>query len=291
MKIASIRLLQEPDESFIFYRENNPFSQWHHHPEFELVLITRGRGKRMVGDQISRFEDNDLVFVGSYTPHEWLCDAEYFNTPGGFSGEGIVIQFLYDFLGNKFFEIPENIMLKKFLMGSSRGYEFYGDSKEKIRSLMIRMTEMNNFERLQSLFAIFNIFNSSKDYHILSSPTFTEPFFLNEYEPMQKALKFILQNCHNPIQVKDLLKITNMSNSSFCTAFKNTYRMAFKDYLLKVRIGYACKLLADSSQTISRVAYKSGFENLSNFNRQFKKIKGITPTQFLKEINTATVQV
>jgi AraC-like DNA-binding protein len=290
MKIASIRLLQEPNKSFIVYRENNPFSHWHHHPEYELVLITRGRGKRMVGDQISRFENNDLVFVGAYTPHEWLCDSEYFNTSEGFSGEGIVIQFLYDFLGEKFFEIPENLILKKFLLGSTRGYEFYGQSKEKIRILMIQMAEMNNFDRLQALFSIFNIFNSSKDYHILSSPTFTEPFYLNENEPMQKALKFILQNCHMPVQVKDLLKITNMSNSSFCTAFKSTYRMTFKDYLLKVRVGYACKLLSDSSQTISRVAYKSGFENLSNFNRQFKKIKGITPSQFLKEINAAEVQ-
>ena len=110
--------------------------------------------------------------------------------------------------------------------------------------------------------------------------------YLNEEEPMQKALKFILQNFHKQIQIKDLRKVTNMSTSSFCTSFKNTYRMTFKDYLLNVRIGYACKLLTDSSQNISRAAYLSGFENLSNFNRQFKKIKGITPSQFLTEVES-----
>ncbi len=290
MKIANIRLLQEPNKSFIYYKETNPFSLWHHHPEYELVLITKGRGKRMVGDQISRFGENDLVFVGSYTPHEWLCDQDFFDRSNGFTGEGIVIQFLYDFLGKKFFEIPENSCLKKFLAESTRGYEFYGKAKEKIKDLMIEMSGMNNFERLQALFDIFGIFNTTTDFHILSSPTFTESIYLNEDEPMEKALKYILQNCHKPIHIKDLLRLTNMSNSSFCLAFKNTYRMTFKDYLLNVRIGYACKLLTSTKEKISRIAYKSGFENLSNFNRQFKRIKGITPSRFLIEANSAEAE-
>jgi AraC-like DNA-binding protein len=285
MKIANIRLIQEPDESFIVFKETNAFSPWHHHPEYELVLITKGRGKRMVGDQISRFEENDLVFVGSYTPHEWLCDPEYFNSPTGFRGEGIVIQFLYDFLGEKFFEIPENLNMKKFLEGSTRGYELYGDTKKKVKSLMIKILSLSDFDRLQALFSIFGIFARTKEFKVLSSPSFMEPYYMKEDEPMQKALKFILQNFHKQIKIKDLREVTNMSTSSFCTSFKNTYRMTFKDYLLNVKIGYACKLLTDSSQNISRAAYLSGFENLSNFNRQFKKIKGITPTQFLAEVD------
>ncbi|MCE5345311.1 MAG: AraC family transcriptional regulator [Bacteroidales bacterium] len=286
MKIANIRLLQEPDKSFIFYKESNPFSQWHHHPEYELVLITKGRGKRMVGDNINRFEENDLVLLGPYTPHEWLCDPEYFSGNSGFKGEGLVVQFLQDFLGEKFFETPENANLKKFLMGASRGYEFFGNSKQRIISLMSKMTKMSDFDRLQSLFSIFRIFAITKDFNVLSSPSFMESNYLDEDEPMQKALKFILQNFHKPIQIKDILEITNMSTSSFCTAFKNTYRVTFKDYLLSIRVGYACKLLTDSSQNISRAAYESGFENISNFNRQFKKIKGITPSHFIKEVES-----
>jgi AraC-like DNA-binding protein len=291
MKIANIRLLQEPDKSFIYYRENNPFSPWHHHPEYELVLIKKGKGKRMVGDRIDRFEENDLVFIGSFTPHEWLCDPEYFDPVRGFEGEGIVIQFLYDFLGEKFFEIPENLNLKKFLSASSRGYEFYGRTKNKIMSLMLKMADISDFEKLQLLFSIFRIFALTKEFRMLSSPSLMEPFYLNENGPMQKALKFILQNFHKQIHIRDLCEITNMSTSSFCTAFKNTYRMTFKDYLLNVRIGYACKLLTDASGNISRAAYKSGFENISNFNRQFKKIRGITPTQFLKELDSIQADV
>lgn len=286
MKIAKIRLLKEPDKSFIVYKETNQFSQWHHHPEYELVLITKGHGKRMVGDNINRFEENDLVFIGPYTPHEWLCDPEYFTSSGGFKGEGLVVQFLYNFIGESFFEIPENSTLKKFLNGASRGYEFYGNSRRRIASLMLKMIRMNDFDRLQSLFSIFRMFVSTKEYYILSSPSFMESNYPDENEPMQKALKYLLRNFHKKVLIKDLLEITNMSGSSFCTAFKNTYRMTFKDYLLSIRIGYACKLLTDSSQNISRAAYDSGFENISNFNRQFKKIKHITPSQFIKEVNS-----
>ena len=151
---------------------------------------------------------------------------------------------------------------------------------------MLSMSEMNDFERLMALFDIFGVFGGTKDFKILSSPSFTDQYHLNENEPMQKALKFILQNFHKPIFIKDMLEVTNMSASTFCSSFKTAYRMTFKDYLLNMRIGYACKLLTDSSQNISSVAYLSGFENISNFNRQFKKIKGITPSEFMEEVSS-----
>lgn len=101
---------------------------------------------------------------------------------------------------------------------------------------------------------------------------------------MQKALEFIIKNFHKDITLKNLLEITSMSNTSFCLSFKKTYRMTFKEYLLKTRVGYACKLLGNEQLNISEVAYQSGFENLSNFNRQFKNI---TPSQFQKQHNSS----
>jgi AraC-like DNA-binding protein len=284
MKVAKVRLPQEPYKSFIYYKENNPFTPWHHHPEYELCLITKGNGKRMVGDNIDRFQNNDLVFIGSYTPHENLCDPEYFDIAYGFKGEGIVIQFVYDFLGDKFFKLPENVGLNKFILESTRGYVFFGETKRRIISYMLKMQNMNDNDRFYTLFSIFNIFATTREFKVLSSPAFSEPFWMDETGPMQKALKYILQNFQKKIIIKDLLKITNMSNTSFYAAFKKTYRIPFKDYLLNFRVGYACKLLTDESQNISGIAYDSGFGNISNFNRQFKKIKGVTPSQFQEQI-------
>ena len=284
MKVAKVRLLQEPHKSFIYYRENNPFTKWHHHPEYELCLITKGRGKRMIGDNIDRFENNDLVFIGAFTPHESLCDPEYFDDVNGFQGEGIVIQFVYDFLGDNFFRLPENNNLNRFITESSRGYVFTGKAKKQITSLMLKMQDMSDQDRLYALFDIFRIFAGTNEYNILSSPAFSGPFWLDDYSSMQKASRHIMQNFQNSINISDLLKITNMSNTAFYETFKKTYRMPFKDYLLNIRVGYSCKLLTEDTHNISEIAYQSGFGNISNFNRQFKKIKGITPSQFQEQI-------
>jgi len=285
MKVSKIRLLQEPNKSFIVLKETNPFSKWHNHPEYELVLITKGRGRRMIGDHIDRFQENDLVLLGPNAPHEWMCDPEYFEPNGHFLGEGLVVQFLPDFLGDKFFEVPENTALNKILNESSRAIEILGKGKEKIIDLMKSMIDAEGTERLYSLFSIFKILSSLEDFNILASTAFINQFKPDENAPMQKALQYIMQNFQRQIYLDDLLEITNMSYSSFYVLFKNTYRMTFKEYLLNIRVGYACKLLTGPMHNISETAYLCGFENISNFNRQFKNIKGITPSEFQKHVH------
>lgn len=283
MKIAKIRLPQETDKSFIFHHEKYPFAPWHHHPEFELVLSFKGKGKRMVGDNVDRFEENTVVFTGPFLPHQWICDVDP-NDPGIHTEEAYVIQFVYDFLGEGFFEIPENVSLKKFLAESVRGYEIYGNAREKTASIMLKMINMDDVAKLYALFSIFEIFANTQEFRFLSSPASVESFMLRENEAMQKALQFIMQNFQKKISIKELLEITNMSYATFYSSFKRNYKVPFKDYLLDIRIDYACKLLTNEIQNISEVAYNCGFENLSNFNRQFKRIKNTTPSQFQKQL-------
>jgi len=166
---------------------------------------------------------------------------------------------------------------------------FYGKTREKIISLMENSYDLDGPERLFSLFTIFRILGQTREYKLLSSPGFMKPSHNQGDEPIQKALEHIVQHFQDEISMKDMLLITNMSNSAFCNAFKKTARMTFKEYLLNVRIGYACKLLTDDTLNISQIAYNCGFENLSNFNRQFKKIKNITPSQFQHKANSDSV--
>lgn len=282
VKVANIRLIKEPDKSFIVYNEKNAFSPWHQHPEYELALIIKGKGKRMIGDHVDRFEENDLLLLGPYLPHEWLCDELYYSPTEEFLGEGIVIQFVHDFLGAQFFEIPENKSLNKVLKDSSRGIKFSSKTKKKIIPLMHNIIQMSMSKQLYTLFSIFEILSKCKDYTLLCSPIFTEPFHSETKTQMHKALQYILQNFQKDANIKGVLEHTKMSNTAFCKAFKISYRMTFKEYLLSIRVGYACNLLINNNLNISEIAYNSGFENISNFNRQFKKIKNLTPSQFIK---------
>ena len=279
MKIAKLSLHQDEDKSFIVHSEVFPFAPFHHHSEYELVYIMNGKGKRVVGDNVDRFERHDLIFTGPFLPHQWICDEICARESRAF-----VIQFSYDFLGDKFFEVPENAALRQFLHDSVRGFIFYGKTKQRIISILQKMMKSGHKDRLYSLFSIFSVFASSTENKILASPGSIESFLLKENEKMQKALQYILQNFHNKIHVKELLGITNMSYPSFYSHFLRNYKMSYKRYLLEIRIDYACKLLKNQSYNVSEIAYNCGFGNLSNFNRQFRKIKKLTPSQYQKKL-------
>ncbi len=283
MRIPETRLFRAPDQSCILHHEKSSFHSWHHHPEYELVLITKGKGIRMIGDHIDRFENNDLLLLGPYLPHEWRCDDNFYQSTGEFLGEGIVIQFLHDSFGNKFFALPENKELNLFLSKSRQGCQVYGTSRNEIISIMKQMLSMDETERLYALFSIFKCLSSSKEFRQLSSPSFLGSFKVNENEPIQKAVQYILQNFQDNIKINDLLDISNMSNTTFFMSFKKMYGMTFKRYLSSIRIGYACRLLGENTMSISQIAYECGFGNLSNFNRQFKVIKRCSPREYKKQ--------
>lgn len=284
MKIAQLRLQPETDKSFIVHHEAYPFAPWHQHPEYELVLILKGKGRRMVGDSVDRFIEHDLIFTGPYLPHQWLCDVYYKGHPDNNQEKAFVIQFIYDFLGERFFEVTENITLKKFLAGSSRGCKFYGDARRKIISILLKMMDSDDAGRLYGLLSIFEVLASTSEFTYLSSPASVESFMMKENESMQRALQYIMQNFQKEIQIKDLLEVTNMSYASFYNYFRRNYKVPFKEYLLDIRVDYACKLLKDESLNISEIAYSCGFENLSNFNRQFRRLKLMTPSQYQRQL-------
>ncbi len=283
MKAIEINLLKDSNQSFIFYHEKNPFSRWHYHPEFELVLIRKGTGKRMVGDHIDAFEEGDLVFLGSNLPHEWLCEDHFFKSETGFLGEGIVVQFMENFLGDTFFKIPENRKLGKMLENAAQGCLIFGETRERITEIMVKMIEADPIERLYGLLNIFKIVSNTNEFQLLASPNFTATFQAEKGNSLKKVIQYIMQNFHEKIQIKNVLEIANMSSTTFSVLFKKTYHMTFSDYVLKVRIGYACSLLTDNNRSISQISFEAGFENLSNFNRLFKKTKSITPKEYRKK--------
>jgi len=283
MKVREVRLFKSPEQSFIFLHETDFFTPWHHHPEYELVLMEKGTGIRFIGDHIERFKEHDLVLLGSFLPHEWRCDKKFYSNSGEFSGECIVIQFLQDSFGQGFFDLPENKGMKQLLSMATQGCRIFGETKKKIIPIMEEMLHQEEVDRFYSIFPIFKILGSSNEYELLSSPAFHIPYKTADNDPMKKVIQYIHQNFQSEIKVNELQEISNMSNTTFFTSFKKRYRMTFKKYLQHIRVGYACQLLLDGSFNISQIGYESGFNNLSNFNRHFKAIKGCTPKEYQKQ--------
>ncbi len=288
MKSIERRLPQEIDKSFIVFNEVGPYFPypWHYHPEYELVMIRRSTGRRMVGDHIGHFEEGDLVFMGPLIPHVWVNDPEFVQGKKEYLADAIVIQFVDNFLGQTFMQIPEMKEFRQFLKISDRGMVIKGKAREKINALMEEMLPNNGLQRLSSLFSIFDILSGLKksEYELLASPGSLQNINSNTSDHFNKINEYIMRNFYEDISLPEIASVANMAVTTFCNFFKEHYRVTFVEYLNRVKIGYACKLFSENDVNVVEAAYKSGYNNLSNFNKQFKKLKNMTPSEYRKKL-------
>ena len=287
MKAVEFHLPQDVDKSFIVFREKGDFfpAPWHYHTHYEFVLVTKSTGRRMVGDHIGYFGEEDLVFMGSLLPHVWVNDPIYLERRADHQADALVLHFTDDFLGEDFMNIPEMDKFKKVLKLAERGMNLQGETRSKINSLIKKMPEMSALERLSSLMLIFDIMSNTQEYELLASPKFIQNFHYDSSDRFKKITGYILQNFDKDISLSEIASVGNMGVTSFCNFFKEQFRVTFVEYLTAVRIGHACKLLSENDRNVVEVAYECGFNNLANFNRQFKKIKSMTPTSYRKTLN------
>ena len=222
MRAVEVRLPKEFDKSFIVFRERGCFFPvpWHYHPEYELVLVTKSTGRRMVGDHIGYFNEEDLVLMGPMLPHVWVNDSEYINGSNKDAADAIVVQFVEDFLGEKFLQIPEIEGLKKILKLSANGLEIKGNTRKRINELMKQMPDAGGLRRLSLLFTIFDLLANTKEYELLASPPFVNSTTLHVSDRFNNITEYIMRNFDSDISVNEVAAGANMASTTFCNFFK-----------------------------------------------------------------------
>lgn len=255
---------------------------WHFHPEFELVAILRSSGMRFVGDSIERFESGDVVLIGKNVPHMWLNDDIYLEEHSTLIAEAIAVHFEKDFLGKEFLEVPEMHPLSNLFDLATRGIRFL-NVKKPLLNQFNALLDLDPTVQVVQLIDILSKLAKHEDFKLLSSSTFVNSFHKTENRRLDKIYEYVFENFNDPISSSDVADIIGMNKSAFSRFFKKTHHKPFTKYLNEIRIGYACKLLLKNRQSITSIAYLSGFNNVSNFNRQFKIIKGKTPSSYLND--------
>lgn len=286
MKLIIERLNKDAKSSFVLQKDVYPHypTPWHYHPEFELVLVLKSTGDKIIGDHISSFTDGDLVFMGPNLPHVYHNHKGYYEAGSDLTAEAIVIHFNIDFLGAGFFSVPEMEVVAKFLEESVMGFSIHGNTREVVAKKMNDMLDMLGPPRIIELLSILNIMAVSGEKERLASCGFIRNFKASGSEQITGVCNFIMKNFTTDITLNEAAHIANMSPNAFCTFFKQRTRKTFVNFLNEVRIGYACKLISEEQYNISEICFMSGFHNLSNFNRQFMKIVRKTPLQYKKGI-------
>jgi len=274
------------NQSFYYKIVEEPFfsAPWHAHSEIEIFLVLDGEGTRYVGDGIGHFGSGDLAIIGSNTPHIWSSGDNYHESTNTKLSKGICIQFNKLFLGRQFTELPELTLINEFLLKSKRGIKFFGQTRSILHEKLIQLPEHLGMKRLILFLEILEIMSTTKEYDFLSSPNYSSINIKTEdLERIEKIYQFVLKNYNTNIQIEEVAKLINLSPQSFCRYFKSRTNKVFSTFLNEVRIGHACALLIENKYNVAQICYETGFNHLSNFNRQFKKIKGLTPSQFQNE--------
>lgn len=277
--------LIEHDSFYIKDLEQAYFSSpWHFHPEIEIILIVSGYGVRYVGDSIKNFYPGDLVITGSNTPHFWSCSSEFYNDNSNLSARAIFIQFADTFWGKTFSELPELYKVMNLLNESKRGIRFKGNSRAQIEKHMVDLSSQSGLTRLVKLLTILELMASSQDYTYLSSPNY-KPVSINSEDEhrMEIIYNHVMRNYKREIPLKEISDMMNLTPQSFCRYFKSRYNKVFSSFVNEVRIGNASKLLIENNLNVTQICYESGFNHLSNFNRQFKKLKNMTPSEYQRK--------
>jgi AraC-like DNA-binding protein len=268
-------IVTDAAETFVWRCDDYPWERnvWNIHPEYEIHLVRNAAGVALVGDHIEPFDPGYLAIVGGGLPHDWVTAT----APGEIiRGRDIVLQFDPDRVRKAAAMFPEIAALGPFLTAALRGLAFHGETRRRGAELLEAMGRVTGLERLTLFFRLLHVL-STGEYRVLSSRDFAPDTDDATQTTIQSALTYILANFTRDIHLPDLARRLNMSQWAFSRFFKKNSGNSFTDYVTTLRLGYACKLLADSEMPVTDICFEIGYANVSNFNRAFRSRRGMTP--------------
>lgn len=251
--------------------------KWHYHPEYELTLIVKGNGMRLVGDSYLPFQAGDLVLLGSGIPHTWESDANSYENVAA-----VVIQFSQDFIAN-FMNSGAFYKIKKLLQASVRGLFFPNLLVMDIEPQMMTIATEKGVKQITALLNVLHDL-AFENYDPLASAFYSPKNSKENETRINTVFNYIKQNASSAIVLEQAAASVHLTTGAFCKFFKRMTGKTFSDYVNEIRIGNACTLITQTDKTIAQIAIESGFENQTYFNRVFLKKKNCTPKQFRMQL-------
>jgi AraC-like DNA-binding protein len=277
------QIILNEDESFFIgiFQDNLEKSTWHYHNNYEISFITEGSGKRIVADSIEEFQPGDLVFLGKNLPHVWIADKGQ----GIWSNrtlEMVFLQFTEKVLCSQLLALPEFCNIAKALSLSEQGIQIVGQTLNEVSELMLQMPYLKSLDRMLHFFRMMDIIGRSETNINLASKEYLKMRFTTGNKRIATIHEYLMNNYREEIDLERLAEMVNMAEGSLCRFFKQNTGLTIFEYLNKIKVEFACKLLMDQDLSILDVCLDSGFNNLSHFNKQFRKMSSVTPKEYRK---------
>lgn len=276
MKVLPFKIPKPKQEALVYQedREAYFYDQLHQHEELQISYIQKGGGTLVVGDSINTYNVNDILIIGGNIPHVFRSDQE-----AAANSVMFTLFFTKEAFGNGFFQISDMETAKEFFKHAQYGMKISNNHK-KIVKLFNQLHKQSKIERIASLLKIID-HTLSLEYSPLSSFVYGKKYTDDEGKRMRAVFEHAMENYHNQITLEEVALKANMTKNAFCRYFKKRTNKTFFQFLIEMRIENACKLLYKNSEmSIATVSELCGFQNITNFNRKFKELKGITPSQY-----------
>ncbi len=281
MSASLEKIKQKENASFSIgiFQDNFEECTWHYHDNYEISFITEGSGKRIVADSIEEFQPGDLVFIGKNIPHVWIADKDYDSLTQR-KLEMVYLQFSDDVLSAGLLSLPEFEFVAKALVLSERGIRIKGQTLNEVSDLMLQLPYLGSFDRMIVFLELMNLIGRSENLVHLASKDYISKRFTTKNKRIETIHLYLMNNYREEIDLGKIAELVSMAEGSLCRFFKIQMKMTIFEYLNKLKIDFACKLLMDKNLSITDVAMDSGFNNISHFNKQFKRVAGIQPSEY-----------
>lgn len=277
---SSFHSYERTDSEFPFY--------WHYHPEFELTLIIDSQGQRLVGDSIADYKSGDLVLLGPNLPHSWRSGP--IKSRSQKIHRAVVVHFRQDFMGEQFFQLKEMDQIARLLKRSVSGLAF-GHTKagEQAAREMAKLPHLPDARQLLTLLSVLLDLAGEPKARILSTNRVQPACRVEDQQRIDAICRYLNSNFEEEIEFARLARKLYISQASLCRFFKRATGRTMTQYVNEIRVGAAAQLLTGTDQSILEICFKVGFGNYSNFNRQFKRIKGYGPRQLRGQFLSSAV--
>ncbi len=278
MKVLPFKIPKPENDTLVVQEDRATmlYDKLHQHQEIQISLIKKGEGSFIIGDYVGEFSQGNIFIIGENLPHV------FHNDPSDGEVHMISLFFMKSSYGDHFFDLPEFKSLNPLFQASNMGIQLK-DPSEKLVHSMERITVASKLNRFISFMEILQAI-SKETMPTLSSAIHRKSYGEEEGKRMRDIFEFSINNFDQNISLNQVAGIANMTPNAFCRYFKQRTNKTYINFLLDIRIGNACKLLTKKTDlSIAEISYKSGFNNLTNFNRKFKSIKGMTPSEFRKK--------
>jgi len=252
----------------------------HYHPEHQITVILKGEGTRFIGNHVEHFQPGEVYFIGRNVPHVFKCDTSYYEGNSQLEASSISVFFKDETFGPQFFEIPEMAHIKRLLELASLGVRIDGEDRNRTVEILNSIEAQDGFQRFQSLLSILDICSKSDSLQTLSSVRYTSPSKDSENERINVVFQFLSKNFREEVSLAQIASIANMTPNAFCRYFKQRTGKAFTVFLNEIRVESAAKLIAGSTENFGNIAHECGFNSISYFNRQFKRIMQTSPMAY-----------